>query len=79
MTNIQTWGVYFEHCAHRVASEFVHLRGRKQRKRAIARLYPLSRNESNSYRRTLWTHVCHSVIELRRLQKRPGRFRLVSK
>lgn len=78
MSASDTWIGYLTCCARRVEREFVHLRGRKQRKRAIARLYPLPRAESNSYRRYAWTRVCRALIELRRLQKRPGRFRLVS-
>jgi hypothetical protein len=78
MPGVLTWGGYFTSCARRVQDEFVHLRGRKQRKRAIARLYPLPSKESNGYRRRVWTRVCRSMIELHRLRKRSGRFRLVS-
>ena len=78
MSAANTWVGYLTCCARRVQSEFVALRGCKQRKRAIARLYPLPPDESNSYRRRVWTLVCRSQIELHRLQKRPGAFRLVS-
>ncbi|MCY3017549.1 MAG: hypothetical protein NTW87_00760 [Planctomycetota bacterium] len=78
MPGVLTWRTYFTACARHVQEDFIHLRGHKQRKRAIARLYPLSRAESNPYRRYLWTRICRALIELRRLQKRPGRFRLDS-
>lgn len=71
-----TWVAYLTAMARERKDEFVHLRGRKQRKRAIAALYPLSRSEHNGYRRYLWTRICRRLIEEHRAAKRPGRFRL---
>ena len=71
-----TWVGYLEWCAQQVRGDFVHLRGRRQRKRAIARLYPLRPDESNSYRRYLWTRICRAEIENHRKRRRPGRFGL---
>ena len=76
MAKVLTWRMYFNACARTVQDDFVHLRGRKQRKRAIARLYPLPRVESNPYRRHLWTRVCRQLIALRCDRRTPGRFRL---
>ena len=77
MSKVLTWRMYFTACARNVQDDFVHLRGRKQRKRAIARLYPLSHAESNGYRRYLWTRICRALLEQYRERNKPrGRFRL---
>lgn len=76
MAAADTWVGYLTWQAQQMREKFVQLRGRKQRKRAIARLYPLQQEESNSYRRYLWTRICRAQIELRRQRRRPGRFRL---
>ena len=78
MANANTWVGYLTLYARHIQHEFVAFRGRKQRKRAIARLYPLPRNESNKYRRRVWTRVCREQIALHRLRKHPGRFRLTN-
>jgi hypothetical protein len=71
-----TWVAYLTAMAREVKDQFVHLRGRKQRKRAVARLYPLDRCEHNRYRRHLWTRICRRIVEEYRAAKSPGRFRL---
>jgi hypothetical protein len=76
MAAADTWVGYLTWHARQVHDQFVQLRGRKQRKRAIASLYPLSQKESNSYRRYLWTRICRTQIELHRQRRHPGRFRL---
>jgi hypothetical protein len=76
MSREVTWVAHLTAMARQVKGEFLHLRGRKQRKRAIARLYPLPPKESNSYRRYLWTRICRAQIELHRQRRHPGRFRL---
>ena len=71
-----TWVAYLAAMARKVRDQFVHLRGRKQRKRAVARLYPLGRCEHNRYRRHLWTRICRRIVEEHRAGRRPGHFRL---
>ena len=76
MSTADTWVGYLTWHARQVREDFIHLRGRRQRKRAIARLYPLPPEESNGYRRYLWTRICRTEIEIHRQRRRPGRFRL---
>ena len=78
MSAVDTWVSYLAWHALLVREQFIHLRGRKQRKRAIARLYPLPPDESNGYRRHVWTRVCRAEIEIHRQRRRPGHFRLIA-
>lgn len=76
MSALDSWVGYLTWHALQVRQQFIHLRGRKQRKRAIADLYPIPKRESNGYRRRVWTRVCKAEIEIHRQRRRLGRFRL---
>jgi len=77
MSACNTWVGYLRCCARIIQNQIVFLRGFKQRKHAISRLYPLPHDESNAYRRRAWTRVCREQIAMHNLRKRPGRFRLM--
>lgn len=79
MSACNTWIGYLKCCARIVQDQIVLARGHKQRKRAIAKLYPLPPDESNRYRRRSWTRACREQIAMHHLRKRPGAFRLRSK
>jgi len=73
MFAFDTWVRYLK-CI--VQEQIDLLRSFRQRERAIERPYPLPPNESNSYRRRVWTRVCREQIALHNQRKRPGRCRL---
>ena len=68
-----SWVKLLSFYARRDAEQYVHLRGRKQRKGAIARLFPLTPEEHTPYRRGLWTRICRLVIEEHRVARRQAR------